>query len=200
MADFITAAEFKSRQNITQATDDDTIDEVVSEASQMVRSLCGREFDDSGSATARVFHPVDGCLVVTNDFSTTSGLVIKTDTSDDGTFATTWDAADYELEPLNGVGTDGQSGWPYWMIRAVKAKRFPRLARASVEVTAQWGWAAVPSDVKGATYLIANRLFEERKVPFGTVGSVEFGALPIRDQRTVMKMLAKYDRNPPQVA
>lgn len=200
VADYITRTEFKARQNITTANDDDVIGDVITEASRMVDSLCGRRFDDLGSATARVFHPLHSTLCYVDDFSTTSGLVIKTDTSDDGTYDTTWDAADYTLEPLNGIGDNGQSGFPYWRIVAVKAKTFPCYRRPTVEVTAQWGWASVPADVKGATYLVANRLFEERKVPFGAVTNAEFGSLPLRDQRTVMKLLRPYIRTRPQVA
>lgn len=200
MVDYISRAEFKTRQNITNTSSDDIIDEVITEASRMVDGLCGRRFDDLGSATARVFRPLTAYLAIVDDFSTTTGLVIKTDTSDDGTYNQTWDAADYTLEPLNGVGENGQSGWPYWRICAVKAKTFPLYRRPTLEVTAQWGWAAVPADVKGATYLVANRLFELRSVPFGTVPSVEFGSLPIREQRDVMKLLRDYVRRTPLVA
>ena len=69
-----------------------------------------------------------------------------------------------------------------------------------MQVTAKWGWAAVPDDIKGAAFLLANRLFEERNAPFGTVGSADFGAMPIRDQRTVNRMLAPYMRHEPVIA
>lgn len=200
VADYITALEFKARQNITTTGDNDVIDEVITEASRMIDALAGRRFDDTGSATARVFHPLNSGICYVDDFSTTSGLIIKTDTSDDGTFDTTWDAADYSLEPLNGIGGNGQSGFPYFRIVAVKSKTFPCYRRPTVEVTARWGWAAVPADVKGATYLVANRLFEERKAPFGSVANAEFGSLPLRDQRTVTKLLAPYMRTKPLVA
>lgn len=200
MADYISRAEFKTRQDITNTSSDDIIDEVITEASRMVDSICGRRFDDTGSATARVFRPTNCEIAYVDDFSTATGLVIKTDTSDDGTYDTTWDAADYTLEPLNNVGENGQSGWPYWRIVAVKSKSFPMWKRPSIQVTAQWGWAAVPADVKGATYLIANRLFEERKAPFGSVANADFGSLPLRDQRTVTRLLHDYVRRSPMVA
>jgi hypothetical protein len=62
------------------------------------------------------------------------------------------------------------------------------------------GWTATPDAIKSATYMLANRLYEERKAPFGTVGNADFGALPIRDQRTVNRILAPYMRRQPAVA
>lgn len=200
MADYITSAEFKARHEITTTTYDDIIAEVISEASRIVDSMCGRRFDDTGSAKARVFRPVHGGLAYVDDFSSTSGLVIKTDTSDDGTFDTTWDAADYTLEPLNGIGENGQAGFPYYRIVAVGSKSFPCTRRPSLEVTAPWGWAATPADVKGATYLIANRLYEERRSPFGLAANPEFGSQPIRQSSAVRKLLEPYMRRSPLVA
>ena len=200
MADIITRAEFKTRQGITDTDNDDVIDEVITEATKLIVTTCGRVFDDAGSASARVFHPLSGCLAYVHDFSTTTGLIIKTDTGNDGTYATTWDAADFSLEPLNNIGPSGQSGWPYRIIRAVRGRTFPCLARPALQVTARWGWTAVPDDVKGAAYLVANRLYAERNTPFGSVQSAEFGALPIREQRDVMKLLQDYVVRAPLVA
>lgn len=199
MADYISTAEFKTRQNISVTTEDTVIGLIVTEASRMVDGICGRRFDDLGSASARVFHPLNSYEVVIDDCSSIS--TVKTDDGDDGTYGTTWASGDWQAYPLNGVGDDGQTGWPYTRIVAIESRTFPtRNRRTSVQVTAQWGWAAVPAAVESATYLIANRLFEERKAPFGTVGSAEFGALPIRDQRTVMKLLGPYKRPRPMVA
>ena len=196
---YITAAEFKDRQNdISRTADDTVIAEIIEEATLMIDGICGRSFA-AGSSGARTFYPIDGYTVPVDDcYSITA---VKTDTSDDGTFDTTWTAStDYETLPANGVGLNRATGWPVTKLRAVGAKTFPVWRRRSVEVTATYGWAAVPADIKGACYLIANRLFEERNTPFGTVGSADFGALPIRDQRTVTKLLAPYTRVPPQVA
>lgn len=198
MADYITAAEFKTRHNITVTTDDAIIAEIVTEASRLVDSICGRRFDDSGAATARVFHPLNAYECLIDDCS--SITTVKTDTGDDGNYAKTWTSGDFEAYPLNGVGPNQLTGWPYTRIVAIEALLFPTgHRRASVQVTAQWGWAAVPDEVKGATYFVANRLYEERKAPFGVAGANEFGPLPLRDQRTVDKMLAQFKRTKPMV-
>jgi hypothetical protein len=198
MANLITSAQFRLRQNITGTTDDVVIDAVVGEASRMIESLCGRRFDSDAAATARVYHPINNCRVSIDDCYEITA--VDTDTGDDGTYSTSWTSDDYQALPLNTVGPNQRSGWPYTHIEAIESLRFPSHRRASVQVTAKWGWTAVPGDVVGACYLLANRLYEERKAPFGTVGNADFGALPIRDQRTVNRMLAPYMRREPVVA
>jgi len=198
MANLITSAQFRLRQNITGTTDDVVIEAVVVEASRMVESLCGRRFDSDAAATARVYQPINNCLVQIDDCYEITA--VAADTGDDGTYSTTWTSGDYQTLPLNTVGPNQRSGWPTTHLEAIESLRFPSHRRASVKVTAKWGWTAVPDDVAGATYLLANRLYEERKAPFGTVGNADFGALPIRDQRTVNRMLAPYMRREPVVA
>ena len=198
MADYITSEEFKARHNITATGDTGIIAECVTEASRMVDGLTGRRFDADTTATARVYQPVDAYVVWIDDaWSITS---VATDTADDGSYGTAWAASDYQVWPMNGVGPNMVSGWPTTRLMAIESRVFPSHRRPSVQVTAKWGWTAVPADIKGAVYLLANRLYEERKTPFGTVGSADFGAMAIRDQRTVLRMLAPYMRREPVVA
>lgn len=198
MADYVNVTELKTRHNITAATNDITLAEVVTEASRMVDGICGRRFDADEAATDRVFHPTNGFEVRIDDALEITA--VATDNADDGTYGTTWAAGDYQTLPMNGVGLNRQSGWPVTKLLAVSTRSFPNHRRPSVQVTAKWGWAAVPADIKAATYFLAYRLYEERQAPFGTVGNADFGALPIRDQRTVMKLLAPYKRMAPAVA
>src|SRR5690606_17375049 len=101
------------------------------------------------------------------DISTTSGLVVKTDDDDDGTFETTWTASDYQLEPLDGI-TDSRA---VWKIRAVGDRVFPVSVkgRALVQVTAQWGWAAVPDPITTACLIQSARNANRRQAPFGII-------------------------------
>jgi hypothetical protein len=54
-----------------------------------------------------------------------------------------------------------------------------------VQVTATWGWTAVPATIKKATLLQASRFYKRRDAPFGVAGSPDMGS--------EMRLLAKVD-------
>lgn len=197
MADYITADEFKERFDMTLSTTDDArIAAHVSAASREVDSMCGRHFGTATEST-RYFTPdghnlvrVDDCYDIT---------AVATDYDDTGNYSTTLtEGTDYIVEPYNGVGPNGQSGWPVTQLKARGYSNyyFPLdTRRPSVSVTAKFGWEAVPDDVVEATFLLAHRLYYERDVPSGNVaGSVEFGGAPLRRPYTVERLLKPYLR------
>lgn len=197
---YATLAELKTRLDITDSTDDPRLTASLDSASREIDGWCGRQFNDAGAATARVFRSSGCTLAVVDDFSTTTGLVVATDNDDDGVYETTWSASDYELEPLNGV-VSGMSGWPYYRIRAVEARTFPTgRRRAVVQVTARWGWTAVPTPVKEACLMIAAETFKAGDAPFGVAGFGEFGAVRVRMNSQAQTLLAPYRLNPVLVA
>lgn len=195
MADYINAQQFKIRFGINVNSDDSRIAEHVSAASREVDSMCGRHFG-TASETTRYFAPVSWNLVCIDDAYDITTVAL--DSADNGNYSTTLSAgADYTTEPYNGVGLNGQSGWPVYMLRATGASyRFHTYTRRpSIAVTAKFGWEEVPADVTEATYLLAHRLYYERDVPSGNVpGSAEFGGAPLRRPYTVERLLQPYVR------
>lgn len=192
--EYITSAEFRAylREQPTYTGDDDEFDDVRLSASRAVDVYCGRRFYADATASARTFHATSPAVVLTDDFSTTADLVVKTDTAGDGTFATTWTInTDFILEPANGV-RDGIEGWPYTRIVALDTKWFPRmLRRPGVQVTAKWGWAAVPEPVKLATKMLALEHYRQRDTPFGVMGMGDF-AMRVRANPQVALLLDPY--------
>lgn len=184
--------ELKIRLGISDSNDDTRLTEALSVASDSVERFTRRQFNDAGAASARSYRPVHRSLAIVDDFHT--GLLVKTDEDDDGTYEVTWDTADYELEPADGV-VDGDTGWPWWRIRAVETKTFPRLRRRSVQVTAQWGWAAVPAPVKEATLVLAEDLWKLADTPFGVGGFGDFGRIKARQNPHVAMLLAPFRRD-----
>lgn len=168
---YTTLAELKSWiGGIGDTNDDGDLERAVEAASRAIDEYCGRVFYDAGSASARTYVADDSEELDVHDFSTTAGLVVKTDDNSDGTFETSWDAtgspADYQPEPLVRV-----NGYPYTRIVAIDDKAFPvSRRRALVQVTAQWGWAAVPTDVKQACLILAARLFKRKETSTGVIG------------------------------
>ena len=199
-APYATLAELKSYANATKITHDALLADALDAASRGIELVCHRQFNDAGSASARVYFPEDSGLVEVDDFHTVTGLVVKSDDGDDGAYETTWAATDFDLRPLNGI-VSGQTGWPYNEIWAVGNRWFPRCARrASIEVTARWGWATVPKPVKQACLIIAEELYKLKDAPFGVAGMDSYGTVRVRENPMAMKKLMPYIHHPILVA
>jgi len=173
----------KGAMRITDADEDITVEAVIEAASRLIDAYCDRSFTPAtGTPTARTF-VADNCgLCRVDDFQTTTGLVVKTDGTGDGTFDLTWSSSDFQLEPLNGRRS-GQA-WPYHTIRAVGSHDFPTVGarwsgQALVEVTADWGWTATPDAVNKATIIQAVSLFKAKDAPLGFAGFGDMGQLRV---------------------
>lgn len=189
---YVSKAEMKAYADITDGYDDTEITRVVSAVSRNIERFCGRQFNDAGTASARVFEPASSCLVRVDDFSTTTGLVVKSDTGNDQSYATTISASTYRQEPANGV-VDGQTGHPFRRIVIYTGTPFIVNGNPTVEVTAQWGWTAVPDDVKQATMIQAARIFGRRQSVHGVIGAGDFAfRVSSRMDPDVEDMLAPY--------
>lgn len=192
---YATAGELKTRLDITTSGYDTQLTQALTVASRGAEKWCQRQFNDAGAASARVYYPTNCGMVAVEDFSTTTGLVIATDSGADGTYETTLASSQYELSPLNGI-VNGMPGWPYWRIHTVNATLPTGTGRASVQVTARWGWAAVPADVKEAALIVAEETFKLKDAPFGVAGFGEYGVVRIRANPKAAEMLADYRRRP----
>lgn len=197
---YVTATQLKTRLGIGDTTDDTAAGEAVLAASRALEKHCNRVFGRQDTATARVY-PVGRTsqTIHVDDFWTTSGMSVAIDTAGDGTYATAWTSAYYQLEPLNGMA-DGESGWPY--SRIVATNFFTLVAyygrvRAPVQVTAKWGWAAVPAGVLSAAYLLSMDYLALKDARFGQqAGTGDFGPWRVQENKRAMAMLAPYVRSP----
>ncbi len=193
MGDYVALSELKTALGISGSGDDDFLNLGIDAAEQAINDLCGRKFTADGSASARTYR-AQSYLAVTDDISTLTGLVVKTDTSADGTFDTTWTAStDYQVEPLNNI-TKGRS---VNNLRAIGSYTFPVYGdgQVSVEVTAKWGWPAVPDTVKQAALMLASRLYGRKASPMGVIGVGDFGPVRIsRSDPDIAFLLMDYKR------
>lgn len=111
-------------------------------------------------------------LIVEEGISTTTGLIVKTDTDNDGAFETTLTLnSNFLLFPLNAA-----SEWPvqpYTEIHLVDLTGFYfpiwYNGRPGIQVTAKFGWPAVPDDVTKACLIQAAQLFKSTDAVFGGV-------------------------------
>ena len=130
-----------------------------------LNSWCQRDFNVPTAATARTFVPVYGAsLLRVPDIANTTGLVV----SDDG--ATLVLGTDMQLEIAPGmtsqVTATGETR-PYGWIRLLGSWWSFDNGRATVTVTARWGWPAVPEPIKLATKLLTRDYFTSRNTTFG---------------------------------
>ena len=157
------------------------IETAIVEACGAIDLHCGQAFTKDVAATARMYAPADVCSAWVDPFWSTTDLVVKTDVDDDGVFETTVAAADYELDRFGGARAH-LLGAPYDTVRSLAAA-FPVYGRRrlTLQVTATWGWAAVPSNVSAAAKILAHDLWKRKDVAFGvaTSGVAEFGGMRI---------------------
>jgi hypothetical protein len=196
---YITLAQLKTYLGVADTADDTALTDAINSITEEIDEYCGRQFNVNGSATARVYQPSSPYLLEPDDISTATGLVVKVDSAGDGTYATTVAATNYELRPLNGV-VDGRTGWPYTQICAVNYRWPTSWQVAPIQVTANWGWPAVPKAVLQSAYLLASETFGLRGARFGVAGYGEFGPVRVRDNPMVRAKLNPYRRHAVLVA
>lgn len=191
MTNLITEAQLKAWLNIDDSADDGLLTVITSAASQLVRSYCGRSFevDTAQAATVRYFNRLSDEIAFIDDcWSITA---VATDDGDNGTYSQTWTTSDYQPNPVDGIGPYGLTGWPYTRLAAIGDLDFPVVSRPAVKVTAKWGWAALPDDVKTATLMMAAEIYNARAGGF-EVFTADASFTPIRRNMLVRDLLAPY--------
>lgn len=176
---YATLAQVKLLKGITDTTDDDLISYAINAASRQIDGACGQRFWQDTNTTAREFYPTNPtCLYLVDDdsdgagISTTTGLTVVLDLNDDGTYETALTIdTDFIVKPKNAA--DRTPVWPYTEIELTGYAGYYFIKslyrRPTVQVTAKWGWPAVPDDVTQACILQAAMLFKAKDAPFGAI-------------------------------
>lgn len=183
-AAYVSIDDLKEHVTIDDSDDDSRLSAAAKDASRLIDKWCGRRGFDKDTSTSDRFYLAPRSYdldvirsIYVDDFWEASSLVIKTDDNDDGVYETTWAASDYQLEPSGGFH-GGVIGWPFGEIITTFVKGWPidypigglwtsRKYTRAISITAKWGWIAVPDAVHRATLTLAERLYAERKAPFG---------------------------------
>lgn len=146
---YATAVEYRAAKKKGSASEDTVIGRQLLAVSRYIERVTGQFFNKDATAVARLYVPSQftRCLVV-DPIASVSGLSIKVDTDRDGSFAdeTAWDSGDYQLLPLNADKGPEAQPWreiyvPAWSSQAGFSAGEP------VEVTAAFGWPAVPASI-----------------------------------------------------
>jgi len=163
----------RSALNIPASSSDKdvTIEAAINAASRQIDAHCGRRFWQDGTVVTREYFADDLSECQVDDISTTTGLIVKLDDADTGAFGTTLTiSTHFVLLPRNAARE--VPVWPYTAIRLVDgAYTFPRSSsgRAGLQVTAKFGWPAVPDDITRACVVQAVQLYKAPDAAFGAV-------------------------------
>lgn len=178
MAVYCTLAELKAALSITDNIDDGLLQTAIVSASAFVDGYCYRSLDPATDAvTTRDFIPtatfgplfIDDCVEI---------VEVRLDDDLDGTFADTLTAADFQAEPVN--ATTGGLPLPFTRLRPFEDGYWPTFrGKATVRVSARYGWPEIPDAVREATILQASRLFTRRDSPLGVAGFGDMGAMRV---------------------
>jgi hypothetical protein len=153
---YCTTADARNSLTISDLDDDVLLEGCISAASRQIDRYCNRWFWQDASLVTREFFAYDSRNVYVNDISTTTGLVVKVDINADGTFAQTLTiATNFVLLPRNAAYDYPVRPWTQIRIIDQGITFFPiwNTGQAGVQVTAKFGWAAVPDLVKQACIL-----------------------------------------------
>jgi hypothetical protein len=177
-----------------------TIERALNASSRSIDDYCHRRFWADATVQVREYRVLSPRLAHIDDISTTTGLIVKTDTGLNATWATTWTlGTDFRLEPRN-ADKDGPS-YAWWKIVAIGTRFFPLYCepmirdRDTLQVTAQFGWSTIPDQVNQACLLKAASLFKRKDAPFGVAGFDQFGVVRIgRNDPDVQGLLEPFVR------
>ena len=174
---YCTLAELKTYLGLSGSGQDDNLENAIEGASREIDQYTGRIFYQTDSQD-NFYTPTNFFIQEVADISSASGLVVKLDTTDDGTHDTTLTKdTDFALLPVN-VSNALDQYQPFTHIQILdnrSSERFDPDIFNNIKVTAQFGFSSVPDAIKQATFLQATRLFKRKDSPFSVYGNPETG-------------------------
>jgi hypothetical protein len=194
---YCTVAELRTwMSDTTNILSETILENAISATSRMIDAFCSRRFWKDLSPTTRKYLVSESDIAWVDDISTTSGLVVQTDDLSDGTFSTTWLSTDYDLSPFN-TALDVNTAHAFTRIHGVE-RLFPvNDYRRTLQVTATFGWSAIPDQIKQACLMKSNVLALRRDSPYGVAGFSEFGVIRLgrTEDPEITRMLAPFVRS-----
>jgi hypothetical protein len=197
---YATLTEIKNYMSISDNTDNDLLEDLVESASRSIDRIANRRFYLDASASARLYRAYSDIFVYVDDIGSTTNLVVATDSNGNGTYSKTLTLnQDYILDPL----TSPSLGRPYTQLTMVSNTEtwpiFPGITqnglRPGVQVTAKWGWPAIPSDINMACLILTADLYKRKDAPGGILGLGDLGVVRMSPLgRDVTAMVRAYKK------
>ena len=191
-------SEIKTYIGLSGSGQDTNLESAVESASREIDQYCGRIFYETTSQV-RTYTPTNRYELEVDDISTVTGLVVKLDTTDDGSYDTTLTInTDFIVSPVNRSNVLDENQ-PITMLKILdkrSSERFDVDIINNVQVTAKYGFSSVPSAIKQATFLQATRLFKRKDSPFSTYGNPQTGTAELfnRFDPDALKLIKGYTK------
>ena len=174
---YVTLDAVKDELGRSDVANDARIEAAINSASRQIDDFTGRRFWQDTNVTVREFYADDYSELISNveqpfDISTTTGLILKLDTGDTGTFGTTLTINTHFILTPSNAADDSE---PFTGIRLVDSLySFPMSSsgRPGVQITAKFGWAAIPDPVVQACLIQSVLLY---KATDAAMGGLSFG-------------------------
>lgn len=182
----ISVDQFKEYTRNELQFDNDEIVGVLETTDSFLADLCKRKWVLAGdTSTVRVYAPrswtdtirFHDCVEV--EMITASGATVN--------------ASEYQLEPLNGLDWSGNVR-PYEQARRIGSHWPFDNFRATVTVTARWGWPEIPSLITRAALVLAKDISMHRDISFGTQVVVDLGAMRVRQASLITDLIENFRR------
>jgi hypothetical protein len=163
---------------------------ILDATDELLADICHRQWVVASAASTRKYAPRSWSdSIRIHDCTTVTAIVA------DGEAVS---LADCQLEPLNGLDWAGNAR-PYEQIRLIGQQWPFDDFRATVEVTATWGWPEIPAAVKRAALVLGKDIAAHRNLSFGATFMPDVGGVRVR-QATLINDLIRNFRRPEAAA
>jgi hypothetical protein len=169
---YAAAADYLTRCDKTDTGDNTEITAQLTAVSRVIDKACGRFFTVDAAAVARTYDGNGSSLLwLPDDISSTTALVVKADLNADYDYADSNETltinTHFWVGPQN--ADKGAEVWPWEFLEIVPGNSvisaWPK-QRRSVQVTATFGWPAIPAAIKEATIAITRQLRDMQEAGF----------------------------------
>ena len=180
MAVIATVEEVKAyARDETSTLNYEFIEQALEAAESAINNGCQRKFFEASTSSARVYDLPSDSILRFHDCTAVASISGVS-------------SSDYRLEPLNGLSWAGEPR-PYEQARLVSGGWQWNTSRL-VTVTATWGWAAIPAQIKQACLVLAKDILSNRDVRFGLVAVTDAAGIGARTNSVVRDAIADYRR------
>lgn len=204
---YVGLEELKSRNSVPQTNHADDYEwaMAISAASGWINRYCGQHFYPI--TEVRTF-PITNIYYLPIDPVVPGSITeFAVDYNGDGVYDTIWtEGANYQLYRQDNTYNINDLGVarPFDLVKVILGTPvtpqggeffpfvWPFTQDNRVQITATWGWAAIPPEVTHACTLLATQLFKEKDSPWGIAGVSDLGAVRVQASPWIADMLRPY--------